>query len=757
MSIELKTVMGQMNIVRGRWTSDAPNALAVREPTGRLRDGVRKGDLFIICELRGDFEDAQRDDLNRAVTETIRNTYYHASGSITASLRRAVVAANERLLAEYARSRSNGHSEESGHIPHGDGLVGGVAAMAVRDEDVFIASVGPAIAYAVTRGMAVRFPEASPWLSMADPGATAAPALGGPGSLDVQLFHMQVEPGDVLVLGDSRFAAQTSPTQIEKGVAYQGVEGALANLGKLTGGHDCTALVVEIQASQKALLREEPKAQRPDRPPPHQEELPLETRSIADAVERMNAPQASNAGAAVIGSLGRAALRNVGRWLKAVGKGVLALFMVIWTGLGTLISRVLPGQERERHARRQAGTGQAHRMRSSPLPQRALRTVALVVPIVVLAAVGLTYWQQGVARENEFKGLVEQAQASYQQALSADEATARGLLSQSESLLAQAEAIKADEPSIGQLRTSIAEHHDKIDRVERLYWVGELRTYDDPGAQLRRVVVNGLYVYVLDTGTDHVYRHQLDEANDALEPDESDPVLVRRAQQVETSVVGELMDLVWMPAGGNRQTSDLLILESGGLLEYNPSWGLKAVSIADKDAWAAPAAIASYFGNFYILDPQAGQLLRYLPTTEDYSTPPESYFAPDVSVDLAGAVDMAIDGFVYVLYADGTIRKFEGGAPVDFKMTELDKPLSRPMAIYTAPDDVAQYVYVADAGNGRVVQLNKDGRFIRQFKPRDEQTADFSTLRSIFVDELTGKLYLVNDHALYIANITPPE
>jgi hypothetical protein len=64
---------------------------------------------------------------------------------------------------------------------------------------------------------------------------------------------------------------------------------------------------------------------------------------------------------------------------------------------------------------------------------------------------------------------------------------------------------------------------------------------------------------------------------------------------------------------------------------------------------------------------------------------------------------------------------------------------------------------VADAGNGRVVQLNKDGRFIRQFKPRDEQTADFSTLRSIFVDELTGKLYLVNDHALYIANITPPE
>ena len=77
--------------------------------------------------------------------------------------------------------------------------------------------------------------------------------------------------------------------------------------------------------------------------------------------------------------------------------------------------------------------------------------------------------------------------------------------------------------------------------------------------------------------------------------------------------------------------------------------------------------------------------------------------------------------------------------------------------MYTAPDDVAKYIYVADAGNRRVVQLNKDGRFIRQFKPRDEQGVDFSTLRSLFVDELAGKLYLLNDRALYVANITPIE
>ena len=167
--------------------------------------------------------------------------------------------------------------------------------------------------------------------------------------------------------------------------------------------------------------------------------------------------------------------------------------------------------------------------------------------------------------------------------------------------------------------------------------------------------------------------------------------------------------------------------------------------------------MGGYFGNFYILDPQAGQIFRYVPSTEDYSIPPQNYFPDDVAVDLTGAVDMAIDGFIYVLYADGTIRKFEGGEATTFQVAEIDKPLGRSTAIYTAPDDVAQYLYVADAGNKRVVQLNKDGRFVRQFKPRDEQSVDFNTLRSIFVDELGGKLYLLNDSALYVANITPLE
>ena len=760
MSIELKTVMGQMNIVGGKWVSEAPNTLAVREPAGRLRAGPPKGDLFVVVEMRGDGASAGT-RLGRTLAETIRNRYYESSGSITASLRHALQAANDRLLAEYPPGAESPPGEEASRQSGRTTLLGGATAVAVRGGDAFIASVGPAVAYAVTRGIVTRFPEASPWLDMADPQATGAPALGRRAVVDVQLFHVRVEPGDILVLGDNRFAARASPGQVEKAVAYQGVEGALTNLGKLTGGHDCTALVVEIQAKKGEVALPQPG--------PRVREAAPATREPVGAMRDaspVTVPPAGGGDTAARAGRSRTTIRRdvvslrriapIARWLGALGRGLLALLLIVWTGLRTLISRVLPGQERETHARRPAATGQARRVHVTPFPQQVLRTVALAIPLVVLLVVALIYWRQGVTRENELKALLEQAQAAYQQSLNADDAAARGLLAQSEAKLTEAAAIKPDEPTIGELRASIAKQQDKVDRVERLYWVGQLYTYDDPATQLRRVVVNGLDVYVLDTGTDQVYHHQLDKVGDALASTEGNPVLARRGQQVETAVVGEMIDLTWMPAGGNRQTSDLLILESGGLLEYNPSWGLAPSPIANKDAWALPVAVSSYFGNFYILDPQAGQILRYLPGAEGYTEPAQYYFPDDVKVNLAGAVDMAIDGSVYVLYADGTVNKFEGGGPVEFQMGDIDRPLSRPTAIYTAPDDVTRYVYVADAGNRRVVQLNKDGHFVRQFKPRDENSVSFDTLQSIFVDELTGKLYFLNNRALYIANIPPP-
>jgi hypothetical protein len=96
-------------------------------------------------------------------------------------------------------------------------------------------------------------------------------------------------------------------------------------------------------------------------------------------------------------------------------------------------------------------------------------------------------------------------------------------------------------------------------------------------------------------------------------------------------------------------------------------------------------------------------------------------------------------------------------AEVEFSVTGLDAPLRSPTAIFTAPDDEIQYLYVADAGNQRIVQLEKDGRFLRQFKPSLGEAVTFANLQDIFVDEIGGRLYILDNNNLYVGNMPTVE
>ena len=739
MSIEMKTLMGQLNIVGGQWVNEAPNALAVREPPSQRRVASRKGDLFVVLDLRGhDGRSLAGHQLSQSLVETIRNVYYQTSSSMTASLRHAVTAANAQLMAQ--ADRTGGHQEKTGAPSH---LLAGVTALVVLDEDVFIATVGPAVTYVVTDGIATQFPESSPWLGESASGVANAPALGREAEVPVQLFHASLRPGDAVVMGDGRFAVQVSCEEIEEATAFQSIEGALANLDRMVGAHDCTALLVENQAVRAGAARVRRSASAWKAALSRRITTPVQPDEDSGRPVRQRPA-----------GFQEAAL--LGRWLTTLGKGGLALLMMVWVGLRTLLSRILPNEPPEIPVRRPMPADLTGQDAVPALSQRGLRTVAFIIPAVVLIVVAITYWQRGIAQENEYASLMGDAQADFQQALNAtDDQRARELLSQADDSLTRAKAIRPDETVGDELWMSIVQYRDKIDRVERLYWMGSLRTYDNPLTQLRRVISDGLDLYVLDTGADHVYHHRLDDLGDSLRPDAGDPVLVQRAQQVATTVVGEIIDMTWMPASTNGQTSSLLILEGEGLLEYSTKWNLTAVPIIDTEGWVLPVAVAGYAGNLYILDPQAGQILRYVASPDGYTTPPEHYFPPQLKDMLAGGIDMAVDGFIYVLYADGTVRKFEGGAPSPFEITGIDRPLSNPTAIYTGPDHLVRFVYIADAGNQRIVQLDKDGRFVRQIKSREEESVSFDSLKSIFVDESANKLYFLDGHSLYIANIPP--
>ena len=824
MTAEIKTRIGQLNIAGGAWRNDAPNQVAVREPKSADVPGAGKGDLFVLTEVRG--LGSERVALEQQLAQTIRDTYYLSRGSVTASLRRALQATNNEL---YRHNRTVKAKKK---------IVAGAVVLVMRDDEAFVAQIGPTVFFAVLGSLVRRYPAQSLWLD--DSPNPKEPALGLNAMVEPNLHHLQVTPGDILILADSRLGNQLPLDKIVKAVVPGKVKATIKNLGKTGAQRDCSAMTVAIipgEQSPLAALRRHAPAQvnrlfergsQPVSPPKSAPPPEL----IADLAPKLPAtsgpmpakmqPAPQNAGMSKMsGWLGRFSKKStaaaeaglegedwptlaednaefyspkpddwpeesyetqpsgpgrvmdsvaqdpgfhpefktqsddsfsLGRIFRWISAGLLLLVALLGNGLKNILRTVLPDTQHQTPP--QAGV-YAYKQGEGSGSWTLLRNIVIVIPVIVAIVVAISYLQKGRLQEAEYNQFIAAAQEKFQQAqaVNTDSGAALGLMAEAEGALAEAENIKGTQPVITDLREQLRQTADRIGKVQRLYYLPQLRQYTESGTNLKRLVLQGLDLYVLDVGTHRIFHHRLDDLGETLLPDDDTLLLAAKGQQVDALTVGNLINMTWMPAGGNRQTSDLVILSDAGLLEYNPNWGITTSTLANREAFGSPTAVSHYFGNFYVLDPPTNQILRYLPTADGYSDLPEGYFPEDQEVNLANAVDVAIDGAIYVLFADGRVGKFEGGAPVGFNITGLDIPLRNPVAIFTAPDEDVQYVYIADAGNQRVVQLEKDGRFVRQFRPSAGEAVTFANLQDIFVDEISGRLYILDSNNLYASNI----
>jgi hypothetical protein len=232
--------------------------------------------------------------------------------------------------------------------------------------------------------------------------------------------------------------------------------------------------------------------------------------------------------------------------------------------------------------------------------------------------------------------------------------------------------------------------------------------------------------------------------------------LVQKGETRGGITLSDIVDIAWMEAGGDRTLSTFMALErTGFLLAYDPQQGIDVLPVADSEMWLKPSAIGSYFGNLYVLDPLLSRILRYVPQNNIYTTPPDDYISAQLDVDLTGAVDMAIDSNVYILFADGKIKKFLSGEPQPFTMQGLPSPMRSPTAIFVSgrkEPDAAGYVYVADAGNERILQFDKAGVYLRQFKmPSGDE--HMKELRGLYVDEERQRLFFLSGRTLWMASL----
>jgi hypothetical protein len=324
-------------------------------------------------------------------------------------------------------------------------------------------------------------------------------------------------------------------------------------------------------------------------------------------------------------------------------------------------------------------------------------------------------------------------------------------LEQALALIRKAREIKDDRKSRG-VFYRIKDQLNIVNGVAVLYYLpafAELAAEANP----TRVIVHEKDVFFLDRAAGHVYHYVVNEVGTDAKPPAGDGTVFKAGDRLGNVAVVEPIDLVWAEAGGARPSGGLIVVDRAGtLVNYDPASNQVSASVVgDVKTWRDPRAVASYHGSVYVLDAGQNQILKYAPTASGYASSAASYFAAGLNLSLAASADLAIDGDVWIVNSGGTILRFRAGQPVDFRLQDLEEPLKSPTAIFTAPN--VNSIYVADAGNQRIVQFDKDGRFLRQFRPREQDADAFANLKALFADEAKKKFFFTNANKVYMANI----
>ncbi len=152
--------------------------------------------------------------------------------------------------------------------------------------------------------------------------------------------------------------------------------------------------------------------------------------------------------------------------------------------------------------------------------------------------------------------------------------------------------------------------------------------------------------------------------------------------------------------------------------------------------------IGLFGSNVYVLDKGDG-ILKFVPSGEDFSE--TKYFSGDAP-DLGNAAAIAIDGSVYVLFDDGSIKKYTRGKEDSFEVSGVEKAMSNPTRIFVSED--ADNIYILDNGNSRIVVLDKTGKFVSAYSAGIIKNA-----KDLDVNESGKKIFVLSGGKVYQIDI----
>ena len=727
--MELQAVTGQLYLVNGRvqplteHPQGIPGILAQAAPAKAIRSR-RRDFLFTHLTLSGQPEETAV--LAQDLLDLISRQFYQATGSVTAALRQAITAANQRLL----------HLNLESSAPN---RTGAVSCAALHNGELFMLQAGEGLAFLGHNFGVERLPAQKP---------SPVVPLGRSAGLNVRYFHHRLQDGNMLLLADPRLAnlrAETlTPvlvdTDIEEGmialqtaVAQQTarlllIEFTSEDVGQQIAEFPTAAAAAPISTPDSAFptpLREgqqpspmaprRPTEQRPSTRPVPAQQSTKPTADVETSVRK------ATAGAAF-------GLANFTDWLT------------------DMLARLRPPRDEE----------------AEPTNWAVPAILAIVIPLLVAIIVTGVYLERGrVRRFAELKTEMGQNIGLADGAETPDQA--REFYGNIILLADEADALRAGDGEVTRLRQQAMVELDQLDGVSRLQ--AKLLYEFTSDISLTDVVLqNGFEggIFTLDSASS-VYFHATDETYLNLTGDPSQ--IVFKGNALGSHIVGNIVDMAWRPAGTAVTREGLAMLDAGGaLLSYFPNMkDTRVAPLGLASVWQIPTAMASFDERLYVLDPGAREIWKYFPDGDGFIIKDdEQVLALDPSADLNAAIDLDLyseDGSLLLLYGDGRIRYYDTrSGRVQWDETELMQngglttPLLSPTSAQLVGKGLNSSIFVADPGTGRILQIARGGRVIAQYRATsDTGTELFNQIQGFAVAETPLRIFVTDGSKLYVA------
>ncbi|MEM7126126.1 MAG: hypothetical protein AAF702_07350 [Chloroflexota bacterium] len=381
---------------------------------------------------------------------------------------------------------------------------------------------------------------------------------------------------------------------------------------------------------------------------------------------------------------------------------------------------------------------------------RLIITLAVVLSFLVILVVYATVWWQGAERARQVEELIAGAEGYLNNAkISLDEnnsGAARVSLQSAQQFLVDAELIGGPRNQIDTLLAQISQELSGILQVTPLYGLVEPLVVFPFDVSPHRILVVDQDIYVLDTGKHQILRYRLDETRSSI-PDQNGSSVLAQGQNVDSAVVGPLVDIAWQePIPGIEDKANLLVLDSNhNIFRYNQQVdGPSLLTFGEQDQWQTPTQIEVYLGRFYVADGGRGQIFRY--ERGLYTQAPEPWLVATNPPALSGISSMTIDGDIWILLQEGLLLPYSQGIQRDFVLDDDVGIITEPVDLFVGAH-TNSYIYLADAGEDRILIFSKSGAYIQQLKAPEENT--LQNLRGIYVDELSKTIYLLTQAGLF--------